>query len=294
MNVLLNTSPQYVKTLGTVRDIRSNRTGYGLTQTESDALVKELLAIAKERDNLLSHSEFIANTPRSAEIMKGVLNDREAALLAKLNQDDSVLWYNKNQTTNSETGGDSELLRARRPRLPIGMTNEGENADDGGYIDVPGTPFYDLAGAVNCYGYALMYLGVEPKYGNYDLEPGDISFSNNHEYGNNNDHRVQIIADRVIKDMKQSGGDARIIDSSADAKDGEIVIAVKTRFWVFGDFHVAVLLPDGTWADKPGRGDASTKGRIEDPDGPWPAGWLRRPYDSNTIYIAVTPPEKDD
>jgi len=99
---------------------------------------------------------------------------------------------------------------------------------------------------------------------------------------------------RIINDMKQSGGDARIIDSSADAEDSEIVIAVKTRFLLQTDYQVAVLLPDGTWADKQGVGDDSTKGRIEDLDAPWPAGWLRRPYDSNTIYIAVTPPEADD
>jgi hypothetical protein len=294
MDVVLNVSPHYVKTLGTIRDIRTNRTYYGLTQAEADKLVKELLAIAKERDDLLYHSDFVANTPRSADIMKGMLNDREAAVLAKLEHDDSVLWYNENQPANSEAGGGSDYLRSSRPRLPISMTHEGENVDEGGFIDVPSTPFYDLVNAVNCYGYALMYLGIEPKYGNYNLEPGDISFSNDGVYGDNNDQYVQIVANRVIKDMKQSGGDARIINSTTDAEDGEIVVAVKTRYILFNDFHIAVLLPDGTWADKQGTIHDSTKSRIENPDDDWPAGWLSRPYDSDTIYIAVAPPKANE
>jgi len=293
MSVLLNTTPHYVKTLGYVRDICANRTYYGLTQAETGALIKELLAIAQERDALLNHSEFIANTPRSAAIMKGMLNDREAALLAWLNQDDSKPWYNGNQSTRFVAGGGSDLLYASRPSFAISMTNEGEDVDDGGYIDIPGTSRHDPA-AVNCYGYALMYLGIEPKNGNYVIDPGDLSTGNDYRNPKSNDDYVQKIADRVVNDMKQSRGDARIIGSYTDAEDGEIVVAVKTRFLLFTDFHVAVLLPDGTWADKLGAGHDSAKGQIENPDDPWPANWWLRPYDSDTIYIAVTPPEADN
>ena len=66
MSALLNTSPHYVKTLGYVRDIYVSSADYGLTQAETNALVKELLDIAQERDALLNHSEFIA-LPREAQ-----------------------------------------------------------------------------------------------------------------------------------------------------------------------------------------------------------------------------------
>ncbi len=301
MSELLNTSPHYVKTLGYIRDVYANGADHGLTQAETNALIQELLTIAQERDALLNHSEFIANTPRSAAIMKGRLNDREAALLAWLNQDDSELWYNGNQSTRFVAGGGSDLLHSSRPNFAISMTNEGEDVDDGGYIDVPGTPFYDHTGGVNCYGYALMYLGIEPKNGDYIAQPGDLStgsdfpaWNNEEAYGTNKNEYVQKIADRIVSDVKQSSGDARIIDSYTDAEDGEIVVAVKTKFYVQPDYHVAVLLPDGTWADKMAKGHDSTKGRIENPDDSWSDGFLSFPYSSDTIYIAVTPPEADN
>lgn len=292
MDALLNASPHYVKTLGTVRDIRTNRTCYGLTQAEADALVEELLAIAKERDDLLYHSDFVANTPRSAEIMKGMLNDREAALLAKLKHDDSVLWYNESQPADSEAGGGSDYLRASRPRLPISITDEGEDIDEGGFIDVPGTPFYDRTGGVNCYGYVLMYLGITPD--DYMTQPSDLSTGNDYRYGKSNKEYAQKITNRIINDMQQTECDARIIDTYTDAEDGEIVIALKTRFLFQTDYHVAVLLPDGTWADKLARGSDSTKGRIKNPDARWPSTFLFFPYNSDTIYIAVTPPKADE
>ena len=85
--------------------------------------------------------------------------------------------------------------------------------------------------------------------------------------------------------------DYRIINSLDEKDDGEYVVALRCSSKPLDDgtydFHFAVQLSDGTWADKPGK-DSSRWNVIKDPNEPWDYGdKIEDYYDEGPIYFAV-------
>lgn len=201
--------------------------------------------------------------------------------------------------STNETGR-STWYNGKNSATAAKQTAETKNAESGDYIQVPKqTAFGPKSNnpAVNCYGYVLMYLGIQPSDGNYDIQPGQLSDSKGGDYILDNGQDppaafyLKSVIDYTIRDIEQNGRNVRTIDSYEDAIDGEQVIALKTSDpKVFGmrDYHYAILLPDGSWADKLGTRSDSRQGAIEDPDGPWGEWW--KSYNSKTIYLAITEP----
>lgn len=141
-----------------------------------------------------------------------------------------------------------------------------------------------------------MYLGIQPDDGNYDIHPGQLS-----EKTDKTDHAHLIVNNEVtntdldsitnfiIRDLENTGKSVRIISSYKDAQSDETVVALKNRdSFINLDYHCAILLDDGTWADKQGTGHDSRQGFIKNPDGVWGEWW--KSYNSKTIYLAISEP----
>lgn len=188
-------------------------------------------------------------------------------------------WYNGENS--SDTDDNTETMPA---------------ANFDGYIQVPGQSRFGPKSnnpAVNCYGYILMNLGIEPNDGNYDIQPGQLSENKEGDhahvvvFGALTNKDLETITDFMIRDFEKSGKDVRIISSYKDAKADETVIALKNKDFVLNpDYHCAILLDDGSWADKQGTGNDSRKGAIKDPDKDWGKWWNR--YSSETVYLAIS------
>ena len=137
----------------------------------------------------------------------------------------------------------------------------------------------------NCYSYA------------FDLseggDPGDFS-KGNKMYDEKPIYDVDEIVDFVKRDMEKLGKDVRIVDSPQERLEGEYIVALKTSSYIVpeigvADYHFAVLLSDGTWADKTGQGPS----RWNEIDGmavSWDAiayGKGNGYYNSETRYFAI-------
>lgn len=213
------------------------------------------------------------------------LDEQEDKLLAGIgantNETGRSAWYNgKNSTTAAK------------------QTAETKNAESGDYILVPKqTAFGPKSNnpAVNCYGYVLMYLGIQPSDGNYDIQPGQLSEKKDGDHAHvetpngplNTD--ITTIANYIIRDVEQAGENIRVIDSYKDANEDETVIALKTThpsFFGSLDYHCLVQLQAGTWADKQGTANDSRQGVLTNPDEDWVSSWKR--YNSETIYFAIS------
>ena len=136
----------------------------------------------------------------------------------------------------------------------------------------------------NCYGYAL---GLS-----YALNPGDKSdklliFND-----------IDLIAERVISDLKNMGRSGRIIDnynSSIESNEYRIAVRCATKLypqyglWYY-DYHFMLQHSDGRWSEKHGTGGNSilhTKGKNPDKIS-WDLGPIKKYYDSRIIYLAIT------
>lgn len=83
----------------------------------------------------------------------------------------------------------------------------------------------------------------------------------------------------------------RVVDSPKDKLDDEYIVAMKTSTIVIpsigvADYHFAVQLSDGSWADKPGQ----TPSRWNVLDGTaiaWDLGNIKNYYNTKTVYFAV-------
>lgn len=284
---LLNAASYYVETIAKVRDLFAHRDAYGLTLTDATKLAKELFNIADERDEATRRVGKYANDTVFAPKVLRWLDEQEDNLLAGIgmstNDAGRSAWYNgKNSATAAK------------------QTAETKNADSGDYIQVPKqTAFGPKSNnpAVNCYGYVLMYLGIQPDDGNYDIQPGQLSDNGdkndhalNEMFGEQANYDIASVSAYMVRDFEQAGKTVRKIDSYQDAIMGESVIALKTLNPLFGmrDYHFAILLPDGTWADKQGTKNDSRQGAIQNPDESW-GNWLQR-YNSETYYFAVSQP----
>ena len=103
---------------------------------------------------------------------------------------------------------------------------------------------------------------------------------------------AEEIAAFVMRDMNVLGKSVRIVDSPTDKTDNEYVVAMKTSDillmpWGMADYHFAVLLSDGTWADKQGQ-SASRWNKIDGTAATWDIDeWNKNYYNSESIYFAV-------
>ena len=102
---------------------------------------------------------------------------------------------------------------------------------------------------------------------------------------------VGEIAQLVMDDMRAINHSCRRISSPQEADNGELVVALKTGTYIFTyqmtDYHFAVLLSDGTWADKPGN-TSVRRGYISGYDDAWPLfGICDEYYCSPTVFFAI-------
>ncbi len=285
---ILNAAPHYVETIATVQTLYANRAALGLTTSEFKELADELFAIASARDDAINRTGKFEYDRGFAPKALQLLDEREKELLDRLpditNEDGQDTWYNGENFDSGTT--DSE-------------DNTPSDTSSQDFIFIPGHKTYGPKSnnpEVNCYGYILMYLGIEPSDGSYDIQPGQLSetIRGDHAYYENNSGRQNTDTATVVKyfvrDIAQTGRDIRMINSYEDATEEETVVALKnTKFFFGGDnYHFAIQLQNGSWADKLGPGNDSQQGAIENPDDPWGKWWMR--YNSETIYFALSQP----
>ncbi len=137
----------------------------------------------------------------------------------------------------------------------------------------------------NCYSYA------------FDLplaaNPGDYSASSDSDrmFWDKDIYTPEEITEFIERDMDALNKSVRVVDSPEDKLDNEYIVAMKTSTIVFpaigvADYHFAVQLSDGTWADKPGprpsRWNALDGAAIA-----WDMGDIKDYYNTETVYFAV-------
>ncbi len=138
----------------------------------------------------------------------------------------------------------------------------------------------------SCYSYAFNL----PKAAN----PGDYSLkgnNNDYMYKNKNVYSTKEITNYILRDMKALKKNVRTVSSPSDKTNNEYIVAMKTSDIILpdigiADYHFAVQLSDGTWADKPGQ----TPSRWNALDGTaiaWDCGNIESYYNSESVYFAV-------
>ena len=131
---------------------------------------------------------------------------------------------------------------------------------------------------INCYGYVLG--------GDWYKAPGDFYSL---VYIAGEQYEVGELAECVGKDLEALKREARLIENISDKALDEYVIAIKTSTrhinYVY-DFHFAVQLEDGTWADKPGAG-ASRWNYLDGTADTWDFDEGDGYYNTESKYIAV-------
>ena len=138
----------------------------------------------------------------------------------------------------------------------------------------------------NCYSYAFKL----PKAAN----PGDYSLTKanpDYMYKSKTVYTPQEITNYVKRDMSALKRSVSVVNSPSDKTDKEYIVAMKTSNIIIAsigvaDYHFAVQLSDGTWADKPGQ----TPSRWNALDGTaisWDCGNIEGYYNKESIYFAV-------
>ncbi len=95
----------------------------------------------------------------------------------------------------------------------------------------------------------------------------------------------------VLRDMQAYGKEVTVLKSLTDKKDDEYIVVMKTSTMIYqprgrADYHFAVLLSDGTWADKMGH-NASTWNQIDGYAATWDLENYKGYYNTKTVYFAV-------
>ncbi len=144
----------------------------------------------------------------------------------------------------------------------------------------------DNSATNNCYSYAFgLPEACEP--GEYSAVDTDLDYM----YKDKNIYTPEEITEFVQRDMQAYGKEVTVLKSLTDKKDGEYIVAMKTSTIVHpalgrADYHFAVLLSDGTWADKQGH-NASTWNQIDGYAVAWNMIDYPGYYDTKTVYFAV-------
>ena len=152
---------------------------------------------------------------------------------------------------------------------------------------------------INCYMYAFD-LAPHPK--GFFMNPGRYSTGEQmYDFSTRKFlYDVNEIANFVIRDMEQLGKEVRLLKNPSEKEENEHLVALRSTTnpiymqlpsflnlpysasILATDYHFAVQLSDGTWAEKIG-GSASRWNKI---DGTSPESWDSN-YDSEIIYFAV-------
>lgn len=268
----------------------ANRYTLGITLADARNVAKELSTIADEREEAYTRTGKYEQDAVFAPKALRWLDEQEKEILNNLTKNTS-----ENDLDTEYTGGNPQQTPS--DDMP-GSTQNGSASE---YIQVPGTALIGTGSnnpRVNCYGYVLMNLGIQPSDGNYDIQPGMLSETSvgDHAHADGGDHALHTdtksIIDYIIRDIEKTGKDIRMVESYNDAVEGETLVALKNdNFFIGGEsYHVAIRLPDGTWADKRGTGYESRQGEIDNPDGPWAAEWWKKVYNTETYYFAISEP----
>ena len=137
----------------------------------------------------------------------------------------------------------------------------------------------------NCYSYAFRLP--------HSANPGDYSAKSNSDYmfKTKNKYTPDEITKYIERDMKELNKSVRVVDSPKDKLDDEYIVAMKTSTKVIpsigvADYHFAVQLSDGTWADKPGQ-TPSRWNKINGTAVTWDLGNIKDYYNTETVYFAV-------
>lgn len=139
----------------------------------------------------------------------------------------------------------------------------------------------------NCYSYAFQLpVGANP--GQYSFYIGD-----GEGFVNEIDrlYTPKEVTNYILSDMKVLGKNVRVIESPEEAEENEYVVAMKTStYYIPGtqhaDYHFAVLLSDGTWADKVS-GNPSRWNMIDGMAANWDAPVYEKYYNTESVYFAV-------
>lgn len=83
----------------------------------------------------------------------------------------------------------------------------------------------------------------------------------------------------------------RVVDSLKDKLDNEYIVAMKTSTIVIpsigvADYHFAVQLSDGSWADKPGQ-MPSRWNALDGTAIAWDLSNVKNYYNTETVFFAV-------
>ena len=135
----------------------------------------------------------------------------------------------------------------------------------------------------NCYSYAFDLP--------FAVDPGELSNRSDYMYLHKSKYTPEEITKYVIRDMDALGKAVRVVDGPEDKNDNEYIVAMKTSDRVLllqgiADYHFAVLLSDGTWADKPGR-KKSRWNKIDGMADTWDCGFRLGYYNTDTVFFAV-------
>ena len=137
----------------------------------------------------------------------------------------------------------------------------------------------------NCYSYAFDLP--------HSANPGDYSVSGNSDYmfKDKNIYTPEEITEFIQRDMDALNKSVRVVDSPKDKLDNEYIVAMKTSTIVISsigvaDYHFAVQLSDGSWADKPGQ-KPSRWNVLDGAAIAWDLGNIKNYYNTETVYFAV-------
>ena len=134
----------------------------------------------------------------------------------------------------------------------------------------------------NCYSYAFRLPNGR--------NPGEFSIYDD-IYKSKKEYTVEEFCALVMRDMLALGKDVVIVNSPSEKSYDQYIVALKSStklnpYNYVTDYHFAVQLSDGTWADKPGK-YPSRIGALDGEARYWDAPNQKGYYDTNTIFFAV-------
>ena len=145
----------------------------------------------------------------------------------------------------------------------------------------------------NCYSYAFGLLEATDPGFPYALAEL-IQTGKRLDYFGRDKGRIYTMEEMITfiqMDMKYLGIPIRIVDSPNDRLDDEYIVAVNISNTFlpkknYADYHFAVMLSDGTWADKQGE-TPSRWNAFDATQHAWDLGAIKGYYNVGPKYIAV-------
>lgn len=139
---------------------------------------------------------------------------------------------------------------------------------------------------INCYGYAF---GMGYFYGPGYFSPYESIYFNYETL------TLETLTQYVLNDMDNLSMSVRVISDPAECEPDEYVVAMKSSTKLINgikDYHFAVQLSDGTWADKQGK-CASRWDGLDGTDDTWDMYERDGYYNTKSVYFAVNKKEAE-